>query len=100
MMGGNRIPFGNPDITGGTQEQLAAAAASYFAYGGRYETDDRQQIVTHFLKYSLIPNWVGTKQLRHITFSDDGNLLTLKSDPMVFDGEVHHPELLWRRIAE
>ncbi|MDL2226806.1 lipocalin-like domain-containing protein [Deltaproteobacteria bacterium OttesenSCG-928-M10] len=100
IMGSNRMPYNNADINGGTMEQLAAASESYFAYSGRYETDDSRQTVTHFLKFALIPNWVGTKQLRHVSFSEDGNFLTLQSDPMIFDGEVHHPELLWRKLTD
>lgn len=97
IMGADREHFDNPDIIGGTQEQQARAATTYFAYAGQYETDDVQQSVTHHLDYCLIPNWVGSRQLRHVEFSENDTLLTLKSDPMIFDGVVHSPELRWRR---
>ncbi|MBP2859090.1 lipocalin-like domain-containing protein [Dickeya oryzae] len=98
IMSGDRTLFDNPDITGGTPAQLAQAATTYFAYAGNFVTDDIQHQVTHHLHYCLIPNWVGSQQLRHVEFSEHDKVMTLKSDPMVFDGVTHNPALRWRRI--
>ncbi|MCE0495468.1 lipocalin-like domain-containing protein [Vibrio salinus] len=97
IMSPDRELFDNPDIIGGSPTQLARAATSYFAYAGRFETSEAQQTVTHFLQYCLIPNWVSTQQLRHVKFEENETVLILKSDPMVFDGVTHNPELRWRR---
>ena len=97
IMAADRTPYDNPDITGGTRQQLASAASRYFAYAGTYITDEQRQTVTHTLHYCLIPNWVGSRQLRHVNLLEDNKLLILASDPMVFDGVVHQPELRWRR---
>lgn len=94
IMGSDRMPY---IMTGGSEQQLMQAAATYFAYAGRYETHDAAQTVTHYLDYCLIPNWIGSSQLRYAQFSENGTRLCLTTDPMTFNGVVHKPELNWRK---
>ena len=43
----------------------SSRTAARYAYDG---TD-----VTHTVEMSLYPNWVGTRQVRHVRLSDDGD---------------------------
>ncbi|MEQ9773169.1 lipocalin-like domain-containing protein [Pectobacterium jejuense] len=97
IMGSDRLPYDTGTMTGGSEQQLIQAAATYFAYAGRYETDDEAQTVTHYLDYCLIPNWIGSSQLRYAQLSENDTRLCLTTDPMTFNGVVHKPELNWRR---
>ncbi|MEQ9848386.1 lipocalin-like domain-containing protein [Pectobacterium brasiliense] len=97
IMGSDREPYDSGIMTGGSEQQLMQAAATYFAYAGRYETHDAAQTVTHYLDYCLIPNWIGSSQLRYAQFSENDTRLCLTTDPMTFNGVVHKPELNWRK---
>ncbi|MDY4366822.1 lipocalin-like domain-containing protein [Pectobacterium brasiliense] len=97
IMGSDRVPYDSGIMTGGSEQQLMQAAATYFAYAGRYETHDATQTVTHYLDYCLIPNWIGSSQLRYAQFSENDTRLCLTTDPMTFNGVVHKPELNWRK---
>ncbi|MFV9672919.1 MAG: lipocalin-like domain-containing protein [Acidimicrobiia bacterium] len=64
----------------------AAAAAGYLSYAGAYtvEGDD----VLHHIELSLMPNWVGTTERRHIewTATGTGRDLILSTPPTRTDG--------------
>ncbi|MFW5409479.1 lipocalin-like domain-containing protein [Pectobacterium brasiliense] len=97
IMGSDREPYDSGIMTGGSEQQLMQAAVTYFAYAGRYETHDASQTVTHHLDYCLIPNWIGSSQLRYAQLSENDTRLCLTTDPMTFNGVVHKPELNWRK---
>jgi len=93
----NRVPFAVADRKAGSDEQMRAAFESYQAYCGNYTVDEREQVVTHTVTLSLLPNWVGTEQRRHYEFND-GKLI-LRTPPMTIGGKSLNGELVWEKIA-
>ena len=73
----------------GSRPRRSWPTAARYAYDG---TD-----VVHTVEMSLYPNWVGTRQLRHVRLSDDGNTLELSTDPLTLDGRRATQRLTWLR---
>lgn len=97
IMGPDGRPgFATDDVTGGSQEEQAAAFATFIAYGGRYEVDG--ETVTHHVETSLFPNWIGTHQRRRWSLDADGRMLTLTSPPLVLGGATRIQRLVWERV--
>lgn len=94
----NRPRYDVPDTELGSDEQTLAAARGMFAYAGNFTTDDENQIVYHELEFSLIPNWIGSRQKRYVQFEDD-NTLVLTADPVRIgkDGKRRNTALRWVR---
>jgi hypothetical protein len=88
-----------PDTELGTDEQTLAAARGMFAYAGRYSVDEENRIVYHELEFSLIPNWIGSRQKRYVGFENEGSVLVLTADPIRIgrDGKRRHTALRWVR---
>jgi hypothetical protein len=86
--------LGTTDPRGGSASERAAAFSSYIAYGGTYETDGEH--VIHHVEFSAQPDWVGTDQLRRISFEPNGDLV-LSTMPMSIDGRLVENRLTWRR---
>jgi hypothetical protein len=79
LMRRDRAPFGNgrrPGVDPIDPETLAAAAAGYIGYSGRYTVDDVAGVVSHYVESSFIPDWVGTVMTRDYVF--DMGVLTLR----------------------
>ena len=95
----DRPRYSIPDTEGGTDEQTIAAARGLFAYAGRFEVDEENGIVYHNLEFSLIPNWIGSKQKRYINKEAD-NILTLTADPVRMgpEGKKLNSRLRWIRL--
>ena len=87
-----------PDTELGTDER-SAAARGMFAYAGRYTADEDKRIVYHDLEFSLIPNWIGSRQKRYVQFEDNGATLVLTADPVRIgkDGKRRRTALRWVR---
>ena len=79
-----RPRFTSGDMESATPAELSAAALGYTAYFGTYRVEDSAAVVTHYVKGSLFPNWVGTEQQRGIVLDDDH--LTLTSPPILSGG--------------
>ena len=78
----------------------ATAAAGYLSYSGTYSFDGDD--VLHHIEVSLLPNWVGTTERRHVSWdSVDGDLrLVLSTPPATTDGgRTAVNRLVWRRAA-
>ena len=71
-------------------------AAGYIAYAGTFEVDEDAGDVLHQIGIALDSNWVGSTQVRHVTFSDGGMVLrtTEYSRP---DGTRVVGRWFWRR---
>jgi len=94
IMAANRPQIQSADMTAGTVAEKAAAYDTYLAYAGTYRLyADR---VVHNLECSLIPQWVGTEQVRFLKF--EGNRLTLRTAPLMRDGVETVSNLVWERI--
>jgi len=92
---GRRRPFPTADRKAGDDEQTRAAFESYQAYCGRYRIDLEESMIIHTVIQSLLPNWVGTEQRRHFTFTD--GQLVLRTPPMSIGGRLVSGELQWKR---
>lgn len=81
------------------EAERLAAFESYFQYAGPYRIQGepgRQQVV-HHVTHALNPNFVGTKQVRDMTFADDGTLTLSASDTVPGTTVKRHHRLVWRR---
>jgi hypothetical protein len=94
-----RPRYAVPDTELGSDEQTLAAARGMFAYAGRFSVDEENQIVYHELEFSLIPNWIGSRQKRYVRFADGGATLILTADPVRIgrDGKKRNTALVWAR---
>ncbi len=95
LMRPGRAPYSGGDVGGGSRDERAAAAAGYFAYAGTWHVDEVAGTVTHRVGLSLVPNWVGDVQLRHVRFH--GEMLELSAPPMPIAGRTRTARLTWRR---
>jgi len=100
-MSANLMVPGRPAYTGGgantaTSAELAAAAIGYFGYAGRFEVDEAKRAVTHTLEVALVPNLVGSTQLRYVTI--EGSRLALRGDTGQWGGRLATPIITWERV--
>jgi hypothetical protein len=93
--GRTRLASADP-LRGGDDAERRRAAETFIAYAGTWtlEGDD----VAHAVSMSLYPNWVGTRQVRHVRVLDEGARLELSTDPFVLDGRQATQRLVWRRV--
>jgi len=80
-------------------EIRAAAAAGYLTYAGSYSFDGDD--VLHHIELSLMPNWVGTTERRHINWVETGDAtdLVLSTPPTPTDGgRLAVNRLRWTRL--
>jgi hypothetical protein len=54
-----------------------------------------RDVVTHDIRCSSIPNWVGSSQIRHLTLVDGS--LTLRTPEIVNADGTEVDELVWTR---
>ena len=92
----DRTPFAVNDRWGGTAEETRAAFGSYQAYFGRYVVDEREHTVTHLVAQALLPNWIGTKQVRYYKFQD-GRLI-LRTPVIYIGGKRVTGTLVWEKV--
>jgi hypothetical protein len=90
----HRARLADPDWVGGADADIAAAARAYFAYCGTYEIHG--DTVVHRIESSLLPNWIGGEQMRHVTLN--GDTVTLSTPPTLIDGRERMATLVWRRV--
>jgi hypothetical protein len=92
----DRPPLVSADpLRGGSDAERRRTAETFVAYGGRYAYDGTD--VTHIVEMSLYPNWVGTRQVRHVRLSDDADTLELSTDPFTLAGRRAVQRLTWVR---
>jgi hypothetical protein len=97
LMKPGRTVVTSDDVNKIAPNELATAAAGFFAYSGTFEVDETSKTVTHHVRISLIPNWVGGKQKRNVKF--DGDHLTLSGGPITIDGHPQYVQVTWERPA-
>jgi hypothetical protein len=95
IMNPDRPIFVSGGIRKGTAEEIKAAFDGYTAYFGIYEVDEEEGTVTHRVRGSYFPNWVGQDQKRFFEFS--GNRLTLKTPPIPAAGTTVIGIFVWER---
>ena len=92
-----RPAFAADDARRGTPEEIRPALEGYLAYFGTFSVDAAAGAVTHHLRGSLFPNWVGQDLTRFYAFA--GNRLTLRAPPMLTAGRLFTGTLVWERAA-
>jgi hypothetical protein len=98
----HRPNFSSGDILGGgtltdkEKLELVNAVQTYIAYCGTY--DVTATTVTHHVKVSLFPNYIGTDQVRRYKF-ENGELV-LTHDPEMMDGKLQTPEIRWVHVVK
>ena len=95
IMRSDRPVFASGDQLKGTPKEIKSAFEGYIAYYGAYEINQEEGTVTHHVKGSLFPNWVGSAQKRFFEFS--GNRLTLSTPPFLFGGQQVTAVVTWER---
>lgn len=89
-----------PTFTSGGQwnaedAEKAAAYSSYLTYAGDFEVDGNT--ITHKVRYSIFPNWVGSTQVRKAVL--EGNALFLEARLEEGTTEARTARLSWKRVA-
>jgi hypothetical protein len=75
----------------------ASAARGYMAYAGHYVIDEESRTVFHDLELCLDPAMIGTRQVRHVGFTDEGDL-TLSAPLAELEGQpVKSVVITWFR---
>ena len=96
-----RGKLSSASVRSAPEAERLAAFESYFQYAGSYEINGPvgQQQVTHRVTHSLNPNFVGTRQIRNMTFGADGGLTLSASDTLPGTDVARHHRLMWKRTA-
>lgn len=92
----NRQPFPVNDRKGGSYEETKSAFETYQAYYGSYKVDESEGTITHTVTQALLPNWVGSNQVRYYSF--EGGRLILRTPPMKIGGKLATGTLVWERM--
>jgi hypothetical protein len=95
IMQRGRPNFSSGDVQSGTVDEMSAAYKGYVAYYGTYVIDEANGIMTHQVRGSLFPNYVGEDQTRYFNFSNDA--LTLSAAPIPFGDQTITASLIWER---
>ncbi len=94
-----RSRLSSDSVRSAPEAERLAAFESYFQYAGPYSIrgePGRQQVV-HRVTHALNPNFVGTEQVRNMTFAGDGTLTLSASDTVPGTTVARHHRLVWRR---
>ena len=95
LMQRDRPKFASGDIQNGTVDEISSAYKGYISYYGTYVVDEAEGVMTHQVRGSLFPNWVGEDQRRYFKLS--GSQLTLSTPPTPFGGQELTALLIWER---
>jgi len=96
---GQRPRLSSDSVRSAPEAERLAAFESYFQYAGSYTLrgePGRQQVV-HRVTHALNPNFVGTEQIRDMSFAGDGTLTLSASDTVPGSAVARHHRLVWRR---
>lgn len=91
----NRPRLSAESVRSAPAAERLTAFDSFFSYGGPYEVRDGQ--VMHKVVQALNPNFVGTEQVRDMTFGADGTLTLSAEDELPGTTVRRRHSLVWRR---
>jgi hypothetical protein len=98
IMQSGHAAAGSEDPYGRMAEDYADEARTYFAYAGPFEVDEERGVLTHTMRLSLFPGWLGQSQERVVRL--DGDVLQLSgARPSVSAGVLVRTRLRWRRAG-
>ncbi|WP_299982865.1 lipocalin-like domain-containing protein [uncultured Ruegeria sp.] len=95
MMAADRVSFETSDPFGGSTAEDSKAYKTQITYAGRYEYHGDH--VIHHVTQASFPNWIGTEQVRQVSFS--GQNLHLSATNAVFQGQKVNAFVEWRRAV-
>jgi len=95
----DRKPFASGDWFQGTDEEYRQAASTYVAYSGPFHVDEEQNIVSHSMFVSILPNWIGQTQPRRIRIEGD-DLYISSVAPFHLAGKTVNAQLHWKRASK
>jgi Lipocalin-like domain len=93
----DRPKFASDDPSKGTREEILAAFDGSASYFGTYDVDEKDGTVTHHVKGSLFPNFIGQALVRYYQFS--GNRLILHPPSQIVEGKKFTAEIIWEKIG-
>lgn len=85
LMKNNRPEFLSEDPLNAQPEEVWDAYNGYIAYSGSYEVDTSSNQVTHHIRLSSFPNWVGQKLIRYYEFKDDNLILITDRHKLIWE---------------
>jgi Lipocalin-like domain len=97
IMAAERLPYSEPDAFGGSLHERSEAISTYLSYSGPFTVLPEEGALIHHIEVCSYPNWIGNAQVRYAKL--DGDLLTLTTKPMTFQGVERTAELVWERVA-
>jgi hypothetical protein len=92
-MSAHLMRSGRPAEAAATEAARAVAFQGYLGYFGPYTIDAQKKTVVHHVVGSSLPNWIGSEQVRHYGFLNDGRELTLS----LKSGDRTTQTLTWER---
>ncbi|MEU6147535.1 lipocalin-like domain-containing protein [Streptomyces sp. NPDC047081] len=92
----DRTPFTTDSMDGGTPAEKQKAYETLICYAGEFEVDEVNSSVTHKVRYSSFPNWVGAELLRYCIF--EGDVLKLDTPSMKINGKDTTSFISWRKV--
>ncbi|MFE4754998.1 lipocalin-like domain-containing protein [Streptomyces mirabilis] len=90
-----RPSFADASIGGGTLGEKARAFDTFISYTGTFDVNEEKSSVTHRVQYASAPHMVGQALERICIF--DGDVLTLDTPPMNFNGEPLGSYIKWAK---
>jgi len=66
------------------------AGVTYLSYCGTYSYSMQEEMMTHHVKASSIPGWIGKDQPRHFEFKDGKLFLSYKGAKLMWERAVPH----------
>ncbi len=96
LMKADRPASSASNLPAAPQAEQAQMAAGYLAYAGSYSVTG--STVIHHVELSLFPNWIGTDQVRHITMTEDGDMVLSTPPSVSRSGKTVVSRLRWRRL--
>ncbi len=93
IMGAQRAQFSTNDPFDATDTEHGEAGRSHISYSGRFQLSGSN--ISHYVDISSCPNWVGSEQLREVTFQDDD--LILSAADARLQGRVVRAVLNWSK---
>lgn len=90
LMRQNRPIYSSKDLHDGSIEEMAEAASGFLAYAGKYEVNEENDTLLHYVEVSMNPIWLGQEQPRVAKI--EGNKLS------IYNGLNPDQKLVWKRI--
>jgi len=81
----------------GTPDEIMAAFKEFHGYSGTFSVDLEAGVVTHHVDLALLPNYVGSDQVRYISIED--GILSIYTPPRLMRGEQWVFYINWEKLA-